>query len=270
MNDFVIKDLYVSTLDGKEILKGVNLIINDNDMVALLGPNGHGKSTLINTIMGNPNYIITKGEITYKGIDVLSLDVDERAKLGIFLCFQSPVEIPGVINADFLKSALNERNNKKVPFYEFYKSMNNACKDLNIPLEMINRSLNEGFSGGEKKRNEILQMKVLQPSFVMLDEVDSGLDVDAINLVSKAILEQKKNGSSFLVISHYARLFELIKPNKAAVIINGKIVMTGDYSIIEKIDKEGYEWIGNKLGISIEKEDQEKPVVLETCAYKTK
>lgn len=268
MKELVIKNLHVSTLEGKEILKGVDLEIESNDVLALLGPNGHGKSTLINAIMGNPSYVITQGSITYKGKDLLSMSVDERSREGIFLCFQNPCEIPGVINAEFLKSAINERNEEKISFYKFYKLLNGACEELNIPLDMVNRSLNEGFSGGEKKRNEILQMKVLNPSFVMLDEVDSGLDVDAINIVSKEILSQRKKGSSFLVISHYARLFDLIKPNKAAIMINGKIVKVGDPSLIERIDKTGYEWIESELGISIKKEDEEKPVVLETCAYK--
>ena len=268
MQKLVIKDLYVETIDKKPILKGVNLVINDGDMVALLGPNGHGKSTLINTIMGNPNYVITKGEIYFNGEDLLKMSVDERARKGIFLCFQNPCEIPGVINAEFLKSAINERSGETLSFYKFYKLLNQACEDLKIPLEMVNRSLNENFSGGEKKRNEILQMKVLNPSFVMLDEVDSGLDVDAINVVSKQINEQKEKGSSFLVISHYARLFDLIKPNRAVVMINGRFVLDGDPSIINRIDSEGYEWIENELGISIEKEDKEKPIVLETCAVK--
>ena len=262
-----IKNLHVKTQDNIEILKGINLTINSGDMLAILGPNGHGKSTLINAIIGNPNYIVSEGEILYKGEDLLKLSVDERARLGIFLCFQNPCEIPGVINAEFLKSAINEKSDKKISFYNFYKLLNESCEELNIPFEMTNRSLNEGFSGGEKKRNEILQMKILNPNFVMLDEVDSGLDVDAINLVSKEINKQREKGSTFLVVSHYARLFDLIKPNRTAVIVNGKVVLEGDEKLIEKIDKYGYEWMESELNISVKKEE-DAPIVLGTCATK--
>lgn len=256
MSNLVIKDLHVE-IDKKEILKGINLEINDGEIVALLGPNGHGKSTLFAAIMGNPHYKITKGTIFYNNKNVLEMDVDERSKCGLFLAFQNPSEIPGVISADFYKSAINSHLDKKVSLYKFYKQLEEACKEVKMPFDMVNRMLNEGFSGGEKKRNEILQMILLNPSFVMLDEIDSGLDVDAINLVSEAIRKQfENNHTSFLVISHYARLFNLIKPTRAVVMINGKIVYEGKEDLIEKIDKEGYEWISKELGINIEKEDQ--------------
>ena len=256
MSKLVIKDLHVE-IDKKEILKGINLEINDGEIVALLGPNGHGKSTLFAAIMGNPHYKITKGTIFYNNKNVLEMDVDERSKRGLFLAFQNPPEIPGVISADFYKSAINSHLDKKVSLYKFYKQLEEACKEVKMPFDMVNRMLNEGFSGGEKKRNEILQMILLNPSFVMLDEIDSGLDVDAINLVSEAIRKQfENNHTSFLVISHYARLFNLIKPTRAVVMINGKIVYEGKEDLIEKIDKEGYEWISKELGINIEKEDQ--------------
>ena len=256
MSKLVIKDLHVE-IDKKEILKGINLEINDGEIVALLGPNGHGKSTLFAAIMGNPHYKITKGTSFYDNKNVLEMDVDERSKCGLFLAFQNPPEIPGVISADFYKSAINSHLDKKVSLYKFYKQLEEACKEVKMPFDMVNRMLNEGFSGGEKKRNEILQMILLNPSFVMLDEIDSGLDVDAINLVSEAIRKQfENNHTSFLVISHYARLFNLIKPTRAVVMINGKIVYEGKEDLIEKIDKEGYEWISKELGINIEKEDQ--------------
>lgn len=256
MSKLLIKDLHVE-IDKKEILKGINLEINDGEIVALLGPNGHGKSTLFAAIMGNPHYKITKGTIFYNNKNVLEMDVDERSKCGLFLGFQNPPEIPGVISADFYKSAINSHLDKKVSLYKFYKQLEEACKEVKMPFDMVNRMLNEGFSGGEKKRNEILQMILLNPSFVMLDEIDSGLDVDAINLVSEAIRKQfENNHTSFLVISHYARLFNLIKPTRAVVMINGKIVYEGKEDLIEKIDKEGYEWISKELGINIEKEDQ--------------
>ncbi|MBR1581465.1 MAG: Fe-S cluster assembly ATPase SufC [Bacilli bacterium] len=255
MKKLVIKDLHVE-VENKEILKGVNLEINEHEMVALLGPNGHGKSTLFAAIMGNPHYKVTSGSIFYNDVDVLSLTVDERSKLGLFLAFQNPYEIPGVVSADFYKSALNARSDTKVSLYKFYKQLENACAEVKIPFEMVNRMLNEGFSGGEKKRNEILQMILLNPSLAMLDEIDSGLDVDAINVVSEQIRKQfETQNTSFLVISHYARLFTLIKPTKAYVMINGRIVKEGNEELISKIDKDGYEWIGEELGISVEKED---------------
>lgn len=271
MKRLVIKNLCVSTKDGMEILNGLDLTINEHEKVAVLGPNGHGKSTLLNAIMGNPKYVITNGSIEYDGKDVLSLSIDERSKLGLFLGMQNPCEIPGVINAEFLKSALNARSEKPISFYKFYNLLNKTCSDLRFQLDMTSRSLNDGFSGGEKKRNEILQMRILNPSFIMLDEIDSGLDVDAINLVANEINKQFDEGtSSFLVISHYARLYDLISPTRAAVIINGKIAVEGGADIIKRIDNEGYEWIEDEYGISIEKRNVKKPIVIETCAVKDK
>ncbi|MFA7222748.1 MAG: Fe-S cluster assembly ATPase SufC [Bacilli bacterium] len=268
MNELVIKDLHVNA-GNKEILKGVNLTIKKGDFLALLGPNGHGKSTLLAAIMGNPHYEVTKGSITFDGKDVLKMSVDERSKAGLFLGFQNPYEIPGVISADFYKSMINVRNKEHVSLYNFYKSLETASKEVKIPMEMVNRSLNDGFSGGEKKRNEILQMVLLNPKFVMLDEIDSGLDVDAINVVSDVINKQKEKGSSFIVISHYARLFDLIKPNRTAVMINGKIAVEGGPEIFKRIDQEGYEWIKSELGIEVEKDTKEmNKVSIGVCATK--
>ena len=182
MNELVIKNLHVS-VDDVEILKGVNLTIKKGEIVALLGPNGHGKSTLLAAIMGNPRYKVTEGSITLDGEDVLSMEVDERSRKGLFLAFQNPSEIQGVVTADFYKSAINVRREKKVNLYEFYKMIQKASDEVKLPFDMVNRHLNDGFSGGEKKRNEILQMLLLKPDFAMLDEIDSGLDVDAINTV---------------------------------------------------------------------------------------
>lgn len=266
MSKLVIKNLHVS-VEGKEILKGIDLQINDGDMLALLGPNGHGKSTLLAAIMGNPHFEVTEGSILFDDKDVLSMSVDERSKVGLFLGFQNPYEIPGVVSADFYKSMINVRNEEKLSLYKFYKVLNQASKDVKIPMELVNRSLNDGFSGGEKKRNEILQMLLLDPSFAMLDEIDSGLDVDAINIVSECINKQHEKGTAFIVISHYARLFDLIKPNRAAVIVNGRIAVDGGPEIFKRIDHEGYEWIKTELGISIEKEEN-KPVSIGVCATK--
>ena len=271
MNELVIKNLHVS-VDDVEILKGVNLTIKKGEIVALLGPNGHGKSTLLAAIMGNPRYKVTEGSITLDGEDVLSMEVDERSRKGLFLAFQNPSEIQGVVTADFYKSAINVRREKKVNLYEFYKMIQKASDEVKLPFDMVNRHLNDGFSGGEKKRNEILQMLLLKPDLAMLDEIDSGLDVDAINTVSEVINKEfKENNTSFLVISHYARLFTLIHPTRAAIMINGKIVVDGDSSLITRIDKEGYEWIEKELGIKIKKEENTKPmnkVSIGSCATK--
>lgn len=269
MSKLVVKNLHVS-VEGKEILKGLNLEISEGEIVALLGPNGNGKSTLFNAIMGNPHYKVTEGEIYLDDKNILEMKIDERSKAGLFLGLQNPCEIPGVICADFLKTALNEHSDKKVSLYSFYKTLNKASDEVKIPFDMLNRALNDGFSGGEKKRNEILQMLILNPKIAMLDEIDSGLDVDAINIVSECIRKQfETSKTGFLIISHYARLFELVKPTRTAVIINGKVVLEGGPEVYSRIDKEGYEWIKDELGIKIEKEEAPmNQVSLGTCATK--
>lgn len=267
MEKLVIKNLHVSVED-KEILKGLNLTVNKGDMVALLGPNGHGKSTLLEALMGNPRYKVTEGSIELDGVDLLSKEVDERSKLGLFLAMQYPSEIPGVVSSDFYKASINARQEKPVSLFQFYKQLDNAYKVMGIPFEMANRNLNEGFSGGEKKRNEILQMLLLQPQIAMLDEIDSGLDVDAIQVVSDAIVNMKNENRSFLVVSHYQRLFNLIKPTRTAIIVDGRIVLEGGPELVEKIDTKGYEWLKTELGISLEKSDSKKPVSLGVCVTK--
>lgn len=271
MKRLEIKNLHVK-VEEKEILKGVNLTINEGEIVALLGPNGHGKSTLLAAIMGNPRYVVSEGSIMLDGKDVLTMSVDERSKAGLFLAFQNPSEIPGVVSADFFKGALNARRENKIKLFEFYKELENACKKVNLPFDMVNRNLNDGFSGGEKKRNEILQMILLNPNIALLDEIDSGLDVDAINVVSKCIEAQfKEKQTGFLVISHYARLFELIHPTRAVVMVNGKIACEGDEKLIKRIDTEGYDWIEKELGISVKKEEENSAmnkVSIGSCATK--
>ena len=267
MKELEIKDLHVEA-DSIEILHGINLSLEPQDKLALLGPNGHGKSTLLNTLMGNPHYKITSGKIIYKGQDITNLKVEEKAKLGFFMAFQNPPEISGVESIDFYKQIINCHREKPINLFEFYNALNSAYKKVDLPDDMNTRFLNEGFSGGEKKRNEILQMILLNPPFVMLDEIDSGLDVDALKLIGENIVEQEKKGSTFIIISHYARLFSYVHPNKAAIIITGKIALTGDTSLITKVDTEGYEFLSKEYGIKIKKEETKKPVVLETCAYK--
>lgn len=264
MNKLVIKDLYVS-VEGKQILKGISLDINENEVHALMGPNGNGKSTLLSAIMGNPKFTIDSGSIIYNDKDVLKMSVDERSKAGLFLGMQYPSEISGVVNSDFLRSAVNARREKPQPLFQFIKEMEGAINELEMKSDLAHRSLNEGFSGGEKKRNEIIQMKLLKPTFAMLDEIDSGLDVDALKVVAKAILKlQEETKMSLLVVSHYERFYDLIKPTHAHVLLDGVIVESGGYELVKKIDTEGYEWLSAKYGVEPVSE-KKKIVVLENC-----
>ena len=269
MSVLSIKDLHVAIGD-KEILKGINLIINTGETHALMGPNGNGKSTLLGTIMGHPKYKVTQGTITLDGEDVLSMSVDERSRKGLFLGMQYPQEIPGVTNSDFLRSAMNARREKPLSLYQFIKAMDHATEDLEMDGNLAHRYLNEGFSGGEKKRNEILQMKLLEPKFALLDEIDSGLDVDALRIVADNINEMretKKEDFGLVMVSHYERLYELVKPTHVHVLVDGNIVVEGGFELIEKINNEGYEWVKKELGIELEKEDEDV-VSIGVCGHK--
>lgn len=268
MKKLEIINLHVAA-DGTPILNGVNLTIEAGETVALLGPNGHGKSTLLHAIMGHPHYQVTDGQVLLDGEDLLKMSVDQRAKHGLFLGMQYPAEIPGVINSDFYKAAINARNEKPISVMKLYREIDFASKKLNIPLDMANRELNNGFSGGEKKRNEILQLLLLKPALAMLDEIDSGLDVDALQAVAEVIREEQQKGMAFLVISHYERLYTMIKPSKVVVLINGQILLTGGMEIIEKTDKFGYEWLRSEYGFEIDKKSNSKtPIILGTCLTK--
>lgn len=267
MSTLTIKDLHVKVGD-KEILKGVNLSMNTGEVHAIMGPNGNGKSTLLSTIMGHPKYTVTQGEILLDGQDVLSMSVDERARAGLFLGMQYPQEIPGVTNSDFLKSAINSRLEKPISLFKFIRTLDKNIEELEMDPNLAHRYLNEGFSGGEKKRNEILQMKLLQPKFALLDEIDSGLDVDALRVVSEAINSMRSESFGCLMVSHYERLFELVPPTHVHVLVAGKVVLEGGYEVIEKIDKEGYVWV-KELGIELESDEQNRqPIILENCAHK--
>ena len=269
MSVLSIKDLHVAIGD-KEILKGINLTINTGETHALMGPNGNGKSTLLGTIMGHPKYKVTQGTITLDGEDVLSMSVDERSRKGLFLGMQYPQEIPGVTNSDFLRSAMNARREKPLSLYQFIKAMDHATEDLEMDGNLAHRYLNEGFSGGEKKRNEILQMKLLEPKFALLDEIDSGLDVDALRIVADNINEMretKKEDFGLVMVSHYERLYELVKPTHVHVVVDGNIVVEGGFEVIEKINNEGYEWVKKELGIELEKEDEDV-VSIGVCGHK--
>lgn len=266
MNTLEIKDLHVS-VGEKEILKGINLIVKEGEIHAVMGPNGNGKSTLLNAIMGHPSYTITSGSITFNGEDVLKMSVDLRSKKGLFLAMQYPKEIAGVTNSDFLRAAINARQEKNISLFKFIKQIDTNISKLKMKEDLAHRFVNDGFSGGEKKRNEILQMMMLNPKIAMLDEIDSGLDVDAIKLVSDAILDLKNESNlGLMVVSHYERFFTLVAPTHSHVIVDGKIVVEGDSELVYKIDSDGYDWLYDELKIQPVKE--EKPLVysLGTCA----
>ena len=234
-----IKNLHVS-VEGKEIVKGINLEIKKGEIVALMGPNGSGKSSLANVIMGNPNYKVSKGEILYKDKKVLDLKVNERAKLGIFLSFQYPYEIPGLTVSNFLRTAYNSLHDKKISVIEFKKLLEDRMSLLKMDKSFINRYLNEGFSGGEKKRMEILQMSVLNPELSILDETDSGTDIDSLKIIAEGINKLKTKEKSILLITHYNRILQYIKPDKVYVMVDGKIVDTGDFKLANEIEANGY------------------------------
>lgn len=249
MEKLKINNLHVS-VDSKMILKGIDLEVNKGEIHALIGPNGQGKSTLLLSIMGHPRYKIEKGFITFKNEKLNNIPVDKRSKMGIFLAMQNPVEISGVSNIDFLKAAINSRREKPINLYNFIKDIENSAKETNFDMELTKRHLNEGFSGGEKKRNELFQLKLLNPSLALIDEIDSGLDVDGLNNVAKTINSLKNDSFSSIVVSHYTKIYELIKPDFVHVIVDGKVVKSGDYSLLEKVNNEGYSWIEKELKLS--------------------
>ena len=262
----VIKDLHVKAGE-KEILKGINLEVNSGEIHAIMGPNGNGKSTLLQTIMGHPNYTVTHGSIMFNDLDVLNMTVDERARAGIFLGLQYPKEISGVTNSDFLRAAMNATSKEKVKLFKFIKEMDTNIRLLKMKDDLAHRFVNDGFSGGEKKRNEILQMMMLKPKLAMLDEIDSGLDVDAIKLVSDAILKlNDETGLGLMVVSHYERFFTALKPTHSHVIVDGKVVIEGDDELVMKIDQEGYDWLYDELKIQPVKENKPLVYSLGTCA----
>ena len=249
MKTLEIRNLHVD-VEGKNILKGVDLTVKEGEVHALMGPNGNGKSTLLAAIMGHPKYTVTEGTITYDGKNVLEMTVDERSKAGLFLAMQYPQEIPGVTNSDFLRAAMNVRRESPIPLFTFIKSMEKTIKDLEMKEDLAHRFLNEGFSGGEKKRNEIVQMELLKPDVAMLDELDSGLDVDALHVVARAINNMRKEYPlSLIVVSHYERFYELIEPQFVHVLVDGKIAVEGDASLAKRIDEEGYDWIYKEYNI---------------------
>ena len=265
-NVLEIKDLH-ARIPEKEILKGLNLTIKSGEVHAIMGPNGTGKSTLASVIMGKEKYEVTSGSITLDGESLLDKKVDERARKGIFLAYQNPIAVPGVTNSDFIRQAMKSCGNED-SLFKFIKAFDKATQELKMPSDLAHRYLNEGFSGGEMKRNEILQMKMLKPKFAILDEIDSGLDVDALRIVGENVQNMVGPDFGCLVITHYQRLLDYIKPTHVHVMINGKIVKTGGAELITKIDQEGYSWVKKELGIDIEKDNQETHVLLGSCARK--
>ena len=238
-----IKNLYVSVKDN-EILKGFNLNIKDGELHVIMGPNGSGKSTLANVISGKENYNITKGEIKYLNQDLLGMEVEERASKGIFMSFQYPVEIPGINNAYFLRSAINSQKkfnkDKEINAPDFMREYKNNMEKLDLDTSFISRCLNEGFSGGEKKRNEMLQMLMIKPKLCILDETDSGLDVDALKIISQSIQSMRDSKRSFIVITHYHRILEHLEADFVHILSNGEIVKTGSKNLALEIEEKGF------------------------------
>ncbi|WP_265460097.1 Fe-S cluster assembly ATPase SufC [Enterococcus sp. HY326] len=256
MSVLEIKNLHVA-IEDKEILKGVNLTMKTGEIHAIMGPNGTGKSTLSAAIMGNPNYEVTEGEILFDGENILELEVDERARLGLFLAMQYPSEIPGITNAEFMRAAINAKRDEdhKISVMEFLKKLDAKMELLNMPEEMAERYLNEGFSGGEKKRNEILQLLMLEPTFAILDEIDSGLDIDALKVVAKGVNDMRGDNFGSLIITHYQRLLNYITPDVVHIMMDGRVVLTGDADLAKRLEAEGYAGISKELGIEYKEEE---------------
>ena len=257
-----IRNLHAA-IDGKEILKGVNLTLRQGEVHALMGPNGSGKSTLSYALMGHPNYEVTEGSVDLDGANLLELEADERAKAGLFLAFQYPISIPGVTVANFLRHAVtNVRNPGRkegedlISMREFRKELREQMDELGMDPEFARRYLNEGFSGGEKKRAEVLQLAMLRPAFAILDETDSGLDIDAVRVVSEGINKvAAKAGSGLLVITHYQRILNYIKPGFVHILFGGRIVESGGPELVDVLEKEGYDWIRAKYPEAAKDED---------------
>ena len=246
-----IKNLYVS-IEGKEILKGIDLEVNEGEIHAIMGPNGSGKSTLANILTGREGYDVTEGEVTYLGEDLLEMAPEDRAREGIFMSFQYPVEIPGVPMVNFLKTAVNElrkhRNQPPLTAGEFLKLMREKKELIEMDAQLTNRSVNEGFSGGEKKKNEIFQMALLEPKLAIMDETDSGLDIDALKTVAHGVNALRSPDRAVIVVTHYQRLLDYIIPDFVHVLYNGRIVKSAGKELAQELEAKGYEWLKNENG----------------------
>ncbi len=252
MSELVIKNLHVH-IDGKPIINGLNLTVPQGEVHAIMGPNGTGKSTLSNTLMGHPAYTVSEGEVFFKGINILELSPEERSHLGMFLAFQYPVSIPGVTLANFLRTAMNAHRKAKnpedkgIPILEFRKIMKEQMELLKVDTSFAGRYLNEGFSGGEKKRAEVLQMAMLKPEIAILDETDSGLDIDALRIVSEGVNTLRSPDLGVLVITHYQRILNYIRPDVVHVMMDGRIVESGGPDLALDLEEHGYSWVREKL-----------------------
>lgn len=247
---FKIDNLHVA-VEGKDIVRGLNLEINGGEVHAVMGPNGTGKSTLASALMGHPVYEVTDGTATLDGQNILDMSVDERARAGLFLAMQYPAEVSGVSNANFLRTALNARRGEgnELPVIKFHRMLQDKMKALSIDPVFAERYLNEGFSGGEKKRNEILQMSILEPRIAILDEIDSGLDIDALKIVADSVNTLRSPNTGFLIITHYQRLLEYIVPDHVHVMMQGRIVRSGGKELALQLEAKGYDWLKEELGI---------------------
>ena len=243
-----IKNLHIN-YEGKKILKGVNLNLEKGKIHALMGPNGSGKTTLAYVLMGHPKYKITSGEILLNGEDLVKMSPDERAKKGLFLSFQQPIEVSGVTISNFLRQAYNSLDKDKLSLLEFRHLLEKKCKELGIDLKFLNRYLNEGFSGGEKKKVEILQLLVLNPKIAVLDETDSGLDIDALKKVAEGINKFMNKEKTVLIITHYKRILDYVKPNKISIMLDGKIALEGNGDLADHLEEKGYGWIEEERNI---------------------
>lgn len=246
-----IKNLHAS-IEGKEILKGLNLEVKPGEVHAIMGPNGAGKSTLASILAGREEYEVTDGEVDFEGKDLLEMDTEIRAREGVFLAFQYPVEIPGVSNINFLRTALNEirehKGQEPISAKDFMAMVREKSKLVELDAKLASRAVNEGFSGGEKKRNEIFQMAMLEPKLAILDETDSGLDIDALRIVANGVNKLKSKDNATIVITHYQRLLDYIVPDFVHVLYNGKIVKTGPKELALELEEKGYDWIKQELG----------------------
>jgi Fe-S cluster assembly ATP-binding protein len=242
-----IENLHVE-VDGNEIVKGLDLEVGQGEIHAIMGPNGSGKSTLANVLMGHPRYEVTEGSVTYEGEDVLELEPDERAKMGMFLAFQYPSEVPGVSVANFLRTAVNSVREQELSPMEMYKLLQEKMAVMRMDPKFAERYLNEGFSGGEKKRNEILQMLMLEPRLAILDETDSGLDIDALQVVARGVNEMRGPGFSAVLITHYQRILRYIEPDRVHVMLDGRLVTSGGKELAEDLEEKGYDWVRQEFG----------------------
>jgi Fe-S cluster assembly ATP-binding protein len=242
-----IEDLQVE-IDGQEIVKGLNLEVGKGEIHAIMGPNGSGKSTLANVLMGHPRYEVTGGSVTFQGEDIFELEPDERAKLGMFLAFQYPSEVPGVSVANFLRTAVNSVREEELSPMEMYRLLQEKMSIMQMDPKFAERYLNEGFSGGEKKRNEILQMLMLDPKLAIMDETDSGLDIDALQVVARGVNELRGPEFSAVIITHYQRILRYIEPDQVHVMLDGRLVTSGGKELAEELEEKGYDWVRQEFG----------------------